>query len=476
METKLNLFVRAALVVAVVGVVAPMLSAANVTVVVDSANPGAVVPDDYTGLSYEIQLLLPQKDGSYYFSASNTSLINTLKLLGVKNIRIGGNTSDNPAVAIPSEKDIDNFFAFAKAADVKVIYTLRLRGVTDPADAVRTARYVMSKHKSQVQCLAIGNEPNVYLKTYPEYKAALETFITAITAPDVAPDAVFCGPCSTPGKGLWARDLANDMGKGGKLKIITQHSYPGSSAKRVTDPADARAKMLSQEWVSGYAKMHDAIAPSVLQNGLTLRLEECNSFFHGGAKDVSDTFASTLWALDFMHWWASHDCAGLNFHTGDTVASGDNQTVCRYAIYTTREGGGYDVRPIGYALKAFDIAGRGRVVPVKVTSDEKINLNAYAIRSGSDLYVTLISKAYGSTGSNARVAIEAGREFGSADLMHLSVPGSDITATSGVTLGGGSIGADAAWNGTWTKLDQPKAGKLEVEVPAASAVIVKLLR
>jgi hypothetical protein len=450
------------------------LIAADVRVVVESSAPGAVVPDDFTGLSYEIQLLLPQKGGSYYFSSDNKPLISTLKQLGVKNVRVGGNTSDNPAVAVPTEKDIDNFFAFAKAADVKVIYTLRLRGVTETTDAMRIAKYVMSKHAPQVQCLAIGNEPNVYLKTYPEYKEAMEKFIKAITAPHVAPDAVFCGPCSTPGKGLWARDLANDLGPGGKLKLITQHSYPGSSAKRVTDVADARAKMLSQDWVAGYAKMHDAIVPAVLKNGLTLRLEECNSFFHGGAKDVSDTFASALWALDFMHWWAAHDCAGLNFHTGDTVASGDNQTVCRYAIYLSRPEGGYDVKPIGYALKAFEIGGRGRVVPAKVTSDGKFNLTAYATQNGSDFYLTLINKSFGSEASSGEVTIDVGAVYSSAQRMDLTVEGADIAATSGVTLGGGAIGGDASWGGNWTRIEPPKSGKLSIQIPAASAALVKL--
>src|SRR5262249_46638498 len=148
---------------------ATTFGATPVNVTVDPARAGAQIPDDFTGLSFEIQLLLPQKDGSYYFSPDNKRLIDTMKVLGVKNIRVGGNTSDNPAVAIPNEKDIDNFFAFAKAADVKVIYTLRLKGVTDYTDAAKTTKYIMSKYGSQVQCFALGNEPNVYLKTYPEF-------------------------------------------------------------------------------------------------------------------------------------------------------------------------------------------------------------------------------------------------------------------------------------------------------------------
>jgi hypothetical protein len=323
----------------------------------------------------------------------------------------------------------------------------------------------------------MGNEPNVYLKTYPEYKDALVKHMEVISAADVAPNAVFCGPSSTPGKGLWSRDLANELGKGGKLKIITQHSYPGSSAKRVTDVADARAKMLSTDWVAGYQKMFDAIMPSVTANGLKLRLEECNSFFHGGAKDASDTFTSSLWALDFMHWWAAHGCAGLNFHTGDQVASNAELTVCRYAIYLTREGGGYDVKPIGYGLKAFDLVGRGRVLPVKIGANEKIlNLTAYAVL-GADksIYVTLINKSFGTIAENAHVTINLASPVREVQQMALSVAGGDIAATQGVTLGGAPIAGDSTWKGTWTSLPAAqKPGQFPVDIPAATALMLKL--
>ena len=74
--------------------------------------------------------------------AGRINACRTLKLLGVKSVRVGGNTCDNPAVAVPSEKDIDNFFAFAKAAGVKVIYTLRLKGATDTAPAAKIVKFL----------------------------------------------------------------------------------------------------------------------------------------------------------------------------------------------------------------------------------------------------------------------------------------------------------------------------------------------
>lgn len=446
---------------------------ARVELKLDPASRGATIPGDFIGLSFEMQLLLPDKDGKRYFSPENTALIATLKQLGVKSIRVGGNTADNPAVAVPGPEDIDSLFALAREVDAKVIYTLRLRNSSDPSDAVRIARYVMDKYSSQVECLAIGNEPNVYAKTYEEYRALLTKFMGAITAPDVAPKAVFCGPSTTPGKAAWARDLAREFGQTGKIRLITQHSYPGSSAKRVTDVAAARDKMLSTDWINGYEKFYQSFVPAVFETGLRYRMEEVNSFFHGGAKDVSDTLASALWALDYMHFWAARGCAGLNFHTGDNVASGDNLTPCRYAIFWTSPKG-YNVRPIGYAVKAFDIGGRGSVVPAAITSNEKnVNLTAYAV-AGADgrVYVTLINKSYGSTATPVTVAIAGAGGFTKGESMRLAGPDADIAATTGVTLGGAAIEDDASWAGKWSALQDPSA----VEVPAASAIVVRLSR
>src|SRR5439155_7730428 len=161
----------------------------------------------------------------------------------------------------------------------------------------------------------------------------IEQYIKAINDPSVAPGAVFCGPSTTPGKSAWARDFARDFGADGRVKIISQHSYPGGSAPKVIDPAAGRDLMLSPDWLTGYQKFYDSFAPAAIENGLRFRLEETNSFFHGGAKDVSDSFASALWALDYMHWWAFQGAAGLNFHTGDQVAAGENMKPCWYATF-----------------------------------------------------------------------------------------------------------------------------------------------
>ena len=49
-----------------------------------------------------------------------------------------------------------------------------------------------------------------------------------------------------------------------------------------------------------------SFVPQAISNALPYRLEEVNNYFNGGATNVSNTFASALWGLDFMYWWAAH--------------------------------------------------------------------------------------------------------------------------------------------------------------------------
>lgn len=97
-----------------------------VTLTVDAWARGAAIPDDFIGLSFETSNLLPENDGSHLFSAENKPLVSLFRTIGVRNLRIGGGTVDIPKYAVPDRTDIDHLFAFAQAADVKVIYSFRL--------------------------------------------------------------------------------------------------------------------------------------------------------------------------------------------------------------------------------------------------------------------------------------------------------------------------------------------------------------
>lgn len=445
-----------------------------VTIQLSPQKSTAAIPADFVGLSFEMQYVLPDTNGNHFFSAKNKALIATFKTLGIKSLRVGGNTADRPAIPTPSATDVDNLFAFAKAADVKLIYTLRLnQGSLDAA--TQMANYITRHYAGQLKCFAIGNEPNVFSKEYAPYLAEWKRYAAQITAPTNSPRARFCGPSTSPGHETWARDFAIEFGKRGPLALIAQHDYPGGDARRATNSPAARDKILSPAIDDHYAAFAAHFVPAILSNGLPYRLEEANSFYDGGAIDVSDTFASALWALDYQWWWAAHGASGINFHTGDKVAARDENKPCRYAVFWTTAHG-YNVHPIGYALKMFSLGAQGSIVTTTVENADNLNLAVYASTAGkNNLCVTLINREHGAARRSAEVTLLPGFAKARAQVMFLTAPSGDVAAKTGVTLGGAGIQDNATWTGKWTPVaSSTSGGSFKWNLPAASAVLVKI--
>ncbi|HZM04386.1 MAG TPA: hypothetical protein VFC44_15395 [Candidatus Saccharimonadales bacterium] len=456
--------------------------AESVVVTVDPNAAGAEISPDFIGVSYEMSAILPDRNGRYFFSADNKPLLETFRALGIKSLRVGGNTADRPSIKVPGEADIDSLFAFARAAGVKVLYTLRLNegepktiapGPSkagsketlkpyDPKADARIANYILDHYAANLACFIIGNEPDHYYADFPSYRQAWEKFAGEITSPA----ALFCGPSTTPSRVAWAGDFARELGHGHRVAFITQHEYPAGSG-RITDVDAARAKLLSPRIEAVYQKFYDAFAPAVLEAGQHFRLEECNSFSNGGARGVSDAFAASLWGVDYMYWWAAHGASGLNFHT-----SGANSTM-RYAVFAAKPEG-CDVHALGYALKAFDLGCHGRLVAASVNPPEP-KLKAWVVRGAKALFVTLINKDYSAGATALQVTLNAGASSLTGQTMLLSAASDGVEATTGITLGGASIRDDGSWNGQWSPLTpQAGSGHWVVALPPASIVVVKL--
>ena len=446
-----------------------------VTVHVTTQKPGASVAPDFVGLSFEMQYVLPGTNGDHFFSTENKQLIATFKTLGVKNLRVGGNTADRPTLPTPSTKDVDSLFAFAKAADVKLIYTLRLnQGSLDAA--TQMANYIMRHYADRLSCFAIGNEPNVFSKEYASYLAEWKHYATQITAATNSPNVKFCGPSTSPGHETWARDFAIEFGSRGPLAFVSQHDYPGGDARRATNSVAARDKILAPAIDEHYEKFAANFVPAILSNSLPYRLEEANSFYDGGALDVSDTFASALWALDYQWWWLEHGSSGINFHTGDKVAARDESKPCRYAVFWASPYG-YDVHPIGYALKLFSIGARGSWISPEIENINNLNLAVYAATTGRQQYsVTLINREQGASGREAEITLAPGLVKAHARVMFLTAPDNDCAVKKEVTLGGAEIEDDGTWEGKWTRLFEPRKshGDFMLNLPAGSAALVEI--
>ena len=468
----------------------------SVTISLDPQHPGATIAPDFSGLSFEMSLLLPNEDGIRYFRPDNLPLINLFHTLGIKNLRIGGNTSDRDARRLPDNTDIDSLFQFAKAAGVKIIYCLRLHN-GDPQIDADTAKYITSRYAAQLECFSIGQEPSAYpveskdtrassgrmgagneKYQYTDYAADWKKFADVITT--AVPDVKFAGP-GVHNNGAWAQKFMTDFGQSNHVALVTEHLYPGGAGGKVPTPEIGRDRMLSSEssmtngFAKVYQKLYDSFVPQAVSLGLPYRLEEVNNYFNGGATNVSNTFASALWGLDFMYWWAAHGAAGLNFHTGDRVAAGNELRPSKYtAFFSTTNG--YLIRPLGYGIKAFDLGSHGKFIPVTISNPDNINLSAYAVLGDDkNLYCTIINKEHGANARNANVSIPLVLHgFYLGQKISMTAPNNDVASTSGITLAGASIEKNGTWSGQWQPLRPIVERGFALEVPPASAVIVKL--
>ncbi len=439
--------------------------------------PGPAIPDDFSGLSFESGHQLPNKNGvsGNLFNPTNKQLVTLFRNLNLRNLRIGGGTVDGLHGAHLNKADMANLFGFAAAARTRVIFSLQLLN-GDSAAEVDTAQYVWQNYRPPVEWLAIGNEPDEPDYRYPPFGIGTDPAITnystylgdwrkfAVSITNALPGVVFAAPDT--GGANWNTRFANDEKDSGLVSLFTTHDYFGGKWQGQTSDT-AVSNMLSQRWVNTLYPKELKMQSQVVANGYRYRLTEINDYL-GGVTNASNAFASALWALDVLHWWAAaRGCVGVNFH--------NNEWLLTDTIYLNRGNNSFQINPKAYGIKAFDLGGHGTVQAAAISNPHNLNLTAYAVADLTSLYVTLINKEYGDSGRNAVVTLLLkGFSSGAAMAMYMIVAGGNVQATNGVTLGGEFITNNAPFRGRWSPLGSTTNHQLTVTVPAASAAIVKM--
>ena len=448
-----------------------------IAVHVEDPKTNRVLPPAFLGLSYESSMLLP-RDGKHYFDATNVPLVTLFKTLGIRNLRVGANAVDDPTVPVPDEKDIDALFGFAKAAGVKVIYSFRLKNGS-PSSSAKLAKYIDDNYGDLLEAFAIGNEPDMFEQIKnerygifftlwkPHYDAILKS----------VPHAQIEGP-SVAGKVSFATNLAKDLGDSGHLPMASTHYYVfGSGRNAEKDPEGTRDRFLSESNPAQYAKLYDAAAKPLAQLGVSYRIDEMNSCYNGGAKGASDTFASSLWSLDWDHWWAAHGILGLNYHTGESVGMNGGFHAPNYASFVYRsDGEGFDVHPIAYSHLAFSQGAKGCILSTRI--DGKANVTAYAYQDGNSYLITIINKSHGPQNELVLVSINLPQNTGpgSWERLDLIQKTGDIAAKSDIILGDSLISPDGAWKGSWQPIAGATSGTISITVQPASATILRFTK
>ena len=353
------------------------------------------------------------------------------------------------------------------AVGLKAVVSLRLENGNAALNAA-LAGYTWSNYNKYLDCFAIGNEPDLYgngdpqIPDYNSYLAKWTLFANTILSN--VPQAVFSGPDS--GGTGYAEDFAASLAGYTHVTQIYSHFYPGGVSASLTAPQIV-AGMLSASWDTSAYPSHLSQTVTVANAyGFPYRATEFNSYVanYPGLPGGNNVFASSLYACDAAHWWAANKCSGVNFHT---FLGKYNATI----YYDT--GGNYQIYPIGYGIKAFEIGSHGAVMPVTITNSNNLNLTAYGVGSPTNVFVTIVNKGYQTGENNAATTIYTGITTGSAQVLYLTATNGAF-ATNGVTLGGAFITNNAPFQPQWTPLGTFTNGQCAVNVPISSAAIVEI--
>jgi hypothetical protein len=235
--------------------------------------------------------------------------------------------------------------------------------------------------------------------------------------------------------------------------------------------------MLAPAAYHSYESVLHGIRAAIGDADVSFRLTEVNSLWFSGLEGASDRYASALWGLEYLHWWTSHGAAGLNFHTGDRTG-GVVTMPCRYAAFVT-SANGYDVRPLAYGMKLFDLGGGGKMLAVTVSASPENRIVAYSnLAADGTVNVTVINKAHGEAAASAdvRIKLDAAIAGPDAKVIFLKAENGDIsTNSSKVTIGGAHVEEDGSWRGDWSPLKIAGDGgnSIALTMPPASAAVVR---
>jgi hypothetical protein len=448
-----------------------------VAVAIDLHHPGPPVPPRFLGLSFELSAL---RQIAQYADGGN--LVTLLRSLGPGVLRFGGVSADtrvawsDPATPRPSwassvvgARELRQLARLATRSGWRVLLTIGLAHYASRAAAREAAAAKRALGRNLVG-IELGNEPDAYMQhalraapwTFSQYDAQVVTYRRAIAkaapgiplvGPDVSGSAVFM---------TWGPGEADHE----KPALLTGHHYPLGCHDV---PAPTIARLLSRqirrlEGVS--VRRYTAVSRA---RAIGFRLDETNTVSCGGRTGISDTFASALWAVDYLARTMSSGMAGINFQGAPANCHGYS-AVCA----TTPERlatGALRAQPEWYALLLTKSLIGARPLRSIVSSPRRPNVDVTSFLSGDGRLQMVIVDDDPPGAGRAAMSLRVGRRFGAASVLALTAP--SPAARSGVELGGQAVGVDGSWRGP-TKLSRRpnRAGTITLTVSPSSAILL----
>ncbi len=437
-------------------------SIVNAKISLLTASPGSLIDSQFAGLSYEKnKLQVP------LFTNTNTALINLFGLLGPSVLRISAyevdHTSWNGVVGgLPAitPSSIDALASFAQATSWKIIYGINLAKNT-VSNAVAEAKYVANQLGDNLMGFEIGNEPDLYKSSgdrpknwsYADFLREWQEIVRAIRTE--LPNANFIGPAAAYDP-TYSIPFAHDTAS--QTVMLTHHYYRANGQL----PSSTLDLLLQAD--PGLPAWVKKISMVAKDNHLPFgfRMGECNSFYNNGAPNISNTYGTALWALDYLFICAINGCSGVNFHGGGNSNG--------YTPIADIDGKIESARPEFYGITLFAKAAQGRAVPTAIALDRNINFTAYGVmRNDGGVNFVLINKDQTTTvTANLNLGIQA------EGLQALTLTGPSLLSTSGQLLNGAPINADGSWIAApGQTYPVSNVGIATLNIPPISAILLR---
>jgi hypothetical protein len=452
-----------------------------VTVAIDRLDPGAPVPEQFIGLSFEAAAL--SQMAQY---ANRGDLVELLRSLGPGLLRFGGITADEnvawsdaetprPAWATSTigPEQMRALGLLARRSGWHVLLTVGLAHY-EPAAA---AREVASAHAAlgpYLTAVEIGNEPNSYAShglrelpwTAQGYEEQVTIYREAIEA--LTPEVPIAGP-DVSGSGIFI-----EWGSAEALSqvpdLLTGHHYPLGCAQT---PAPSIEELLSATTRGREARSIATYMSVAKASGIPLRIDETNSVSCGGVPGISDTFASALWASAYLTQTMSAGPVGINLQGNPGNCAGYTP-ICA-PNPAALAAGTLRAQPEWYALLLTRSLVGYRPLPTTISATGVPNFVAASF-SGPEhsLQVVLVDDEPPGS-SPLALQLDVGSELlTQGKVMRLTA--TSPSATDGVLLAGSQVAANGSWAAPKGEAITAHAGVLPLELEPSSAALVTVSR
>ncbi|MGA9857909.1 MAG: glycosyl hydrolase family 79 C-terminal domain-containing protein [Solirubrobacteraceae bacterium] len=400
-------------------------------------------------------------------------------------LRFGGDTTDwswwpTAGTAKPGgiRYALGPQWAAATAATARALNARLILGINFEADSPAIAGTESSSlqrliGRRYIAGFELGNEPEVYgsLGWYEapsgagvpgrpssyNFDAYLPDYARVSRALPVG--TPFVGPAS--GAPAWLTGLHRYLVANPRVRLVTFHRYPlhRCYTARTSPDFPSVPNLLSPVASSGPASSLAAAVAVAHARGIPFRADELNSVSCGGARGVSDTFASALWVLDTLFNMARVGVDGVNIHTFQKAI---------YEPFALSHTGGVwraRVRPLYYGLLMFARAAPpgSRLLATSLHASPAIRSWATRAPDGT-VRVVLLND---SPRTPVTVAVRPPRPTASATVQRLRAP--RLGSRSGVTIGGQSF-APATTTG-----ELERTPRSVQATPAQGAFVVRLV-